>query len=117
MSNLPASSKNLVRLSDDRLQAVSSRNMYSEHGLLALIFPLFGQVCQWLMVVSYCTPGSAQAQADSATMSHSSPASSVSTTLPVVRAMVCHGPRAAAARMNSSVTRTELFEFWPLTVW
>src|SRR5205809_7141003 len=114
MSNLPCSSKNFVRLSDDRLQAVSSRNMYSEHGLLALIFPLLGQVCQWLMVLSYCTPGSAQAQADSATMSQSSPAFSVSTTLPVVRAMVCHLPHACAARRNSSLTRRALFELWPL---
>ena len=47
-----------------RLQAVSSRNMYSEHGLLALIRPEFGQVCQWLIVVSYCRPGSPQHQAD-----------------------------------------------------
>jgi propanediol dehydratase small subunit len=29
--------RNFIRLSDARLQAVSSRNMYSEHGLLALI--------------------------------------------------------------------------------
>src|SRR6188768_3145904 len=81
------------------------------HGLLALIFPVLGQVCQWLMVLSYCTPGSAQAQAESATLSQRSAASSVSTTLPVVRAIVCHLPPDCAARMNSSVTRTELFEF------
>jgi signal transduction histidine kinase len=37
--------------------------MYSEHGLLALIRPSSGQVCHSLIVVSYCTPGSAQAQA------------------------------------------------------
>src|SRR5688572_9402530 len=77
------------------------------HGLLALIFPVLGQVCQWLMVLSYCTPGSAQAQADSATVSQSLLASRVSTTLPVVRAMVCHLPPDWAARMNSSLTRTE----------
>src|SRR5262245_61144052 len=109
MSNLPCSSRNFVRFSDDRLQAVSSRNMYSLHGLLALILPVLGQVCQWLMVLSYCTPGSAQAQALSASVSHSSAASSVSITLPVVRAMVCHLPPLCAARMNSSVMRTELF--------
>ena len=33
-----------------RLQAESSTNMYSEHGLLALIRPEFGQVCQRLIV-------------------------------------------------------------------
>ena len=39
------------RFSDARLQAVSSRNMYSEHGLEALIGPAAGQVCQSLIVV------------------------------------------------------------------
>ena len=36
----------------DRLQAVSSRNMYSEQGLEPLILPPSGQVCHSLMVVS-----------------------------------------------------------------
>jgi hypothetical protein len=27
--------------------------MYSEHGFEALIRPVFGQVCHWLIVVSY----------------------------------------------------------------
>src|SRR4051812_40031468 len=117
MSKLPCSSRNLVRLSDDRLQAVSSKNMYSEHGLEALIFPVFAQVCHLLMVVSYWTPGSAQDHAASATVFHKSAASSVSITAPVVRARVCHLPPASAAFMNSSVTRIELLEFWPLTVW
>ncbi len=49
-----------------RLQAESSRNMYSEHGFEALMRAVFGQVCQRLMVVSYCTPGSAQPHAASA---------------------------------------------------
>ncbi len=40
--------------------------MYSQQGLDALIRPLFGEVCQWLIVVSYCTPGSAQRHAASA---------------------------------------------------
>src|SRR5256885_11587913 len=42
------------------------RSMYSEHGLDALMRPEFGDVCHWLIVVSYCTPGSAQRQAASA---------------------------------------------------
>ena len=37
--------------------------MYSEHGLEALIRPDSGVVCQSLMVVSYCMPGSAHSQA------------------------------------------------------
>ena len=58
--------RNFIRLMLARLQAVSSRNMYSEHGFEALIRPEFGQVCQRLIVVSYCTPGSPQRQAPSA---------------------------------------------------
>ena len=50
---------------------MSSRNMYSEHGLEALMRPDSGQVCQSLMVVSNCTPGSAECQAASAMRSHS----------------------------------------------
>src|SRR5215475_11799416 len=62
-SNVPSSRRNFIRLMLAKLQAVSSRNMYSLHGLLALMRPEFGQVCQRLIVVSYCTPGSPQAQA------------------------------------------------------
>src|SRR5690349_5243724 len=116
MSKLPSCRKNLVRFKDDRLQAVSSRNMYSEQGFDALIFPLFGQVCQRLMMLSYWTPGSAQPHAASASSVQSSDASCVSTTSPVVRMRVCHLPPDSAAFMKESETRTELFEFWPLTV-
>src|SRR5438034_11595820 len=62
----PAARRNFIRLMLARLQAVLSRNMYSLHGLLALMRPLLGQVCHLLMVVSYCTPGSPQCQAHSA---------------------------------------------------
>ncbi len=91
--------------------------MYSEQGLDPLIRSVFGQVCQSLMVVSYWTPGSAQAQAASATLRHRSRALKVSTGSPVVRMVVFHSPSVSTAFMNSSVTRTELFEFWPLMVW
>src|SRR5664279_2454422 len=103
-----------MRLTLDRLHAESSRNMYSEHGFDSLMRAVFGHVCQRLMVLSYWTPGSAQPQAASDSCRQRSFASRVSTTSPVVRAMVCHLPPPSAARMNSSVTRTELFEFWPL---
>src|SRR5687768_15269238 len=116
MSKLPSARRNFVRFKDDRLHAVSSRNMYSEQGFDALIFPLFGQVCQRLMIESYCTPGSAQPHAASATRFQSSVASCVSTTSPVVRMRVCHLPPLVAAFMKSSFTRIELFEFCPLTV-
>ena len=42
---------NASRFSDAKLQAVSSRNMYSEHGFDAKIGPDAGQVWQSLMVV------------------------------------------------------------------
>src|ERR1700712_5319469 len=51
------------RFTDARLQAVSSRNMYSEHGLEATIGPASGEVCHSLMVVWKWMPGSAEAQA------------------------------------------------------
>src|SRR6516225_4040921 len=65
----PATSKpvpsrlNAIRFKEARLQAVSSRKLYSEHGFEALIRPLSGQVCHSLIVVSNCRPGSAEAQA------------------------------------------------------
>ena len=40
-SKWPAGERNFIRFSDDRLQAESSRNMYSEQGLLALMRPVF----------------------------------------------------------------------------
>ena len=72
-----------MRLIEARLQAESSTCMYSEQGLDALIRPVFGQVCQSLIVVSYWTPGSAQRQAASAISRISSRASSVSIGSPV----------------------------------
>src|ERR1700750_2152328 len=65
VSNDPSGRRNFIRFSDARLHAESSTCMYSEHGLDALIRPELGDVCHWLIVVSYCTPGSAQRQAAS----------------------------------------------------
>src|ERR1022692_4383750 len=58
ISNCPPGVRNLIRLNEARLQAESSRNMYSLHGFEALIRAVFLLVCQRLMVVSYCMPGS-----------------------------------------------------------
>src|SRR5882757_2940996 len=77
VSNVPSALRNFIRLMLARLQAVSSRNMYSEHGLLALMRPLLGQVCQRLIVVSYCTPGSPHCQAPSAILASTSRALNV----------------------------------------
>src|SRR5262245_61537724 len=126
MSKLPSAFWNLTRLIDARLHAVSSRNMYSEHGLLALMRPSFGHVCHSFTVVSYCTPGSAQLHAAKAISSHSSRALSVRDGFGSrfsfrafsfsVRRYRFQGPSSCTAFMNSLVIRTELFEFCPDTV-
>ena len=54
---------NASKFIEARLQAVSSRNMYSEHGLDARIGPDVGHVCQSFIVVLCCRPGSALAHA------------------------------------------------------
>ena len=105
-----------MRLSEARLQAVSSRNMYSEHGLDALMRPPAGHVCQALMVLSNWMPGSAEAQAASTIWSHSPRASMVFATLPSVRRIRSHGPPVSTCLRKASVTRIELLEFWPETV-
>src|SRR5436309_15543783 len=58
MSNWPPGVRNLRRLKEARLQAESSRNMYSLQGLDALMRAALLLVCQRLMVESYCMPGS-----------------------------------------------------------
>src|SRR5688572_8644343 len=116
MSNPPSGVSNLTRLMLARLQAVSSKNMYSEHGLEALIRPPAGEVCHSLMVVSYWRPGSAHSHAALAIRCHNSRALTVLRTLPVVRSTRSHSPSSITAWMNSLVTRTELLEFWPETV-
>ena len=87
--------------------------MYSEHGFEALMRPEFGDVCHWLIVVSYWTPGSAQRHAARAIFIISSRAGIGSPIgSPVARAIVFHSASSSTACMNSSVTRTELLAFW-----
>ena len=84
-----------------------------QHGLDALIRAVFGQVCQSLMVVSNCIPGSPQVCVVSAIARSRSRARSVSTMgRSPVTARVRHSVSSATARMNSSGTRTLLFAFW-----
>src|SRR5213078_3080315 len=111
-SNSPSSRRNLSRFREARLQAESSIDMYSLHGFDALMRPVFGSVCHLLIVVSYCTPGSAERHAASAIWRRSSFACLASTTAPSVRAVRFHSASFAAASMKASVTRTELFAFW-----
>src|SRR3984893_5177750 len=116
MSIDPSSLRKRVRLIDARLQLVSSRNMYSLHGLLALMRPVLADMCQSLMVVSYCTPGSPHCHADSAMRRMSSRAFIVFTMRDGSSTECRFQSRSSAmARMNSSVTRTELLLFWKKT--
>ena len=89
--------------------------MYSEHGFEALMRPVFGQVCQSLMVVSNCMPGSPQTCVASAIVRSRSRAGRSRTTSPPSTKRVCQGSPSIAACMNSSVTRTELLAFWKKT--
>src|SRR6476620_1961830 len=111
-SKVSSSLRNLSRLSDARLHEELSSDMYSEHGLDAVMRPVSGLVCQSLIVSSYCRPGSAHSHAASAILRHSSRASTVSMTSPVLRERRPNSVPSSTARMNSSLTRTELLAFW-----
>src|SRR3954468_6032436 len=114
-SNVSSSRRNFMRFSDARLHEELSSDMYSEHGLDAVMRPVSGFVCQSLMVSSYWMPGSAHSHAAVATLRHSSRASTVSRTEPSLRARRPNSLACSTARMNSSLTRTELLAFWYCT--
>src|SRR6201996_8139871 len=99
-----------------RLQEELSRWTYSEHGLLAVIRPVSGQVCQSLIVPSYWMPGSAHAHAAWAILRIRPLAPTVLITSPVRRASRSKLRSSSTARMNSSETRTELLAFWYWTL-
>src|ERR687897_2194403 len=111
-SKVSSSLRNFSRFRDARLQDELSSDMYSEHGLDAGMRPVSGLVCQSLIVSSYWRPGSAQAQAASLILRNRSRASTVSMTSPVPRERRPNSVPSSTARMNSSVTRTELLAFW-----
>src|SRR5436853_6877914 len=103
-SNCPLPFANFIRFSEARLHAVSSRNIYSEQGLLALIRAVFFEVCHRLTVVSYCIPGSPQCQVHSAIFVIRSRARSFSFGCPSITFFVHHSLPSTTARMHSSVT-------------
>src|ERR1700687_4577326 len=103
---------NFSRIRLARLQAESSRNMYSEHGLLALMRAVFLDVCQRLTVVSYCMPGSPQRQVASEILYNRSLALQFSIGRPSRTARVVKPLSRSTEYMKSSVTRTELLAFW-----
>src|SRR6201990_2469291 len=111
-SKVSSSLRNLSRLSEARLHEELSSDMYSEHGLDAVIRPVSGLVCQSLIVSSYWSPGSAHSHAAWLILRNRSRASTVSMTSPVLRPRRPNSVPSSTARMNSSVTRTELLAFW-----
>src|SRR5947209_20157611 len=111
MSYCPPGVRNFSRLKLARLQAESSRNMYSEEGFDALMRAGFLEVCQRLMVVSYCMPGSPHCQVASASLCMSSVALYSLTGLRSLTVTVEKVPPVSTACMNSSFTRTELLAF------
>src|SRR6476619_1505009 len=115
-SNVSSSRRNFSRFSDARLQDELSSDMYSEHGLDAVIRPVSGQVCQSLMVSSYWMPGSAHSHAACAILRNSSLPLTVDTTVPSSRARSANSVSSSTAHMNSPETRTELFAFWYWTL-
>src|SRR5450755_4464748 len=115
-AKVSSSRRNFSRLMLARLHDELSRWTYSLHGLLAVIRPDSGQVCQSLMVPSYWMPGSAQSQAAWAILRSSRLASTRDTTSPVRRASRSKSRSSSTARMNSSDTRMELLAFWYWTL-
>src|SRR5215213_4146308 len=115
-SKEPSGARNFRRFREARLHEELSRCMYSEHGLLAVMRPDSGVVCQSLIVSSYWIPGSAHSHAALAILPKSSLASTVLSTSPEVRARRPNRSPCSTARMNSSLTRTELLAFWYCTL-
>src|SRR5216684_581227 len=111
-SNCPFEVRYFIKFSEAKLHAVSSRNIYSLQGFEALMRAVFLQVCQRFTVVSYCMPGSPQCQVESAIFKSRSRARSLSLGCPSVTLRVHQSRPSSAARMNSSVTRTEWLAFW-----
>src|SRR3954453_16579919 len=111
-SKVSSSLRNFSRFSEARLHEELSSDMYSEHGLDAVMRPVSGLVCQSLIVSSYWSPGSAHSQAALLILRNSSRASTFSMTSPVLRPRRPNSVPSSTARMNSSVTRTELLAFW-----
>ncbi len=115
-SKVSSSLRNFSRFSEARLQEELSSDMYSEHGFDAVIRPVSGLVCQSLIVSSYCRPGSAHSHAATEILRNSSRASTSSMTSPVLRPRRPKVVPSSTARMNSSLTRTELLAFWYCTL-
>src|SRR5687768_9659050 len=100
-----------------RLHAELSRCMYSLHGLEPLMRPVVAAVCQRLIVVSNCMPGSAHSHAALAIWRNRSRAFTVRMAVPSFTDTRSQSASSTTACMNSSVTRTELLAFWYWIEW
>src|SRR3954467_10364318 len=114
-SKVSSSLRNFSRFSEARLHEELSRCMYSLQGLEAVMRPVSGQVCQSLMVPSYWMPGAAHHHAACAIFRNNDLASTFSIGSPVARPRRANSLPSSTARMNSSLTRTELLAFWYCT--
>src|SRR6476620_4343920 len=111
-SKVSSSLRNFSRFSEARLHEELSSDMYSEHGLDAVMRPVSGLVCPALIVSSYWMPGSAHSHAALAILAKRSRASTVSMSEASERERRPNSVPFSTAFMNSSLTRTELFAFW-----
>src|SRR6266496_2992623 len=116
MSKIPSSRLNFIRFNDARLQAVLSRKTYSEQGLVEWIGSVPLHVCHLWIAPSYCMPGSPQIQVPSAILFSRVLASFFCNDLPLVMDRVHQSLPSSAARMKSSLARTERFSFWYMTL-
>src|SRR5688572_7977507 len=116
ISNVLSSRLNFIRFSDARLHAVLLRKTYSEHGFVEWMGSVPLQVCHLWIAPSYCSPGSPQIHVPSAILCSSVEASFFCNGLPLVTERVHHSRPSIAACMNSSLTRTDRFSFWYITL-
>ena len=101
----------------ERLQAELSTCMYSEQGLEPLMRAVLAQVCQSLIVVSNCMPGSPHSQAACEIARSTSRGVDDLDDLAVGDARAApRGRRRSPRVMKSSVARTELLAFWNWTL-
>src|SRR3954447_16899616 len=98
-SNVHTSRRNFMRFNEARLQDELSSDMYSLHGLDAVMRPVSGLVCQSLIVSSYWMPGSAHSHAACASFFQSVRASTVAMISPVERARRPNSVPSSTARM------------------
>src|SRR3984957_17546369 len=115
-SKIPSSRLNFIKFSDARLHAVLLMKTYSLHGFVEWIGSVPLQVCHLWIAPSYCKPGSPQIHVPSAILFSSAEASFFCRGLPSVVRRVHHSLPARAASRNSSLTRTERFSFWYMTL-